>query len=354
MVCTAYMLLALGQAQLFRGMTQPNPAVGAIAVKDGDIISAGTHRGPGLPHAEVVCLNSAKDISGSDLYVTLEPCCHHGRTPPCTDIIIEKGIKRVYFAYYDPNPQVAGKGQQRLIEAGVDCIHLPCDEVDTFYRHYRRFHQKQLPWVTVKLAVTSDGSVAGKHKEPMMITGQQANTFTHTKRKHFGAILTTAETLLHDDALLNVRLNGYSLSKPVFIIDRQLRLTSSLRIWGSAQKIVVFHSHSVSPSTDMRLNEKCHTVPIADEQGGLAIKDMVAHISSMGYHDVWCEFGPVMFYGFIRAGLVNQICIYVAKKLGGEGAYKLYQQYQLGDGMPGEFSITDLGDDTLFSWLRSE
>ena len=349
----AYMLRALGQAQLYCGLTHPNPAVGAVAVKDGNIISVGAHRGPGLPHAEVVCLNSAQDVKGADLYVTLEPCCHHGRTPPCTDIIIKKGIKTVYFAYTDPNPQVAGKGQQRLIEAGIACFHLPNAEVDAFYSHYRYFQRNQLPWVTVKLAITADGAVAANDKTPLKITGQQANTLTHTNRKRYGAILTTAETLLQDDALLNVRLTGLALSKPVFVIDRRLRLVPSLRIWRTAQDMVVFHSDAVSPSNEIYLGGQCRTIPITEKDGGLVIQDILSHIGAIGYHSVWCEFGPTMFSGFIRAGVVNQVSVYVSNKIAGHESYRLQDQHESGDGLAGDFMVTDLGNDTLFEWLSS-
>jgi diaminohydroxyphosphoribosylaminopyrimidine deaminase / 5-amino-6-(5-phosphoribosylamino)uracil reductase len=345
-----YMLMALGQAQLYWGMTQPNPAVGAVAVKQNEVIAVGAHRGAGFPHAEVVCLNSAQHVRGSDLYVTLEPCCHHGRTPPCTDIIIDKGIKTVYFAFFDPNPQVAGQGQQRLIEAGIECVHLPCGEVDEFYHHYHYYHQTRLPWVTVKLAVTADGAVAGHAKKPIPITGEQALAYTHINRKRYGAILTTAETLLQDNPLLNVRLTGESVSKPIFVIDRQLRLTPSLRIWDSAHNVVVFHSNSVKPSSCLQQQKKCRTISVAENQQGLNLDDIIAQIGSMGYHDVWCELGPTMFYSFMQSGVANQVLVYVSNKLAGEGAYLLKQQLRLGDGHSGGFQVTGLGSDTLFDW----
>ena len=201
-------------AQSYKGFTDPNPAVGAVVVKNGEVVSVGAHQQAGLPHAEVMALRDISDASDAVLYVTLEPCCHHGKTPPCTDLIIAKNIKQVYFAYLDPNPEVAGNGCAQLLRAGVACEQLPIPEVDLFYREYAHWVKKQRPWVTAKIAVTADGFIAAAGGAPLAITGDQAQQYTHLRRKHSSALMTSAQTIINDDPAFNVRLGGEYIKKP--------------------------------------------------------------------------------------------------------------------------------------------
>src|SRR5262249_16751153 len=150
---------ALEQAQKHRGFCAPNPAVGAVMVKGGEVIGCGHHEGPGSPHAEVIALNSVTDLAlakNSTLYVTLEPCCHWGRTPPCTDLLIKTGIKKVIYGFADPNPQVNGEGDKILRQAGIESTHHSLPEIDEFYTSYTHWWRTKLPYVTAKLAQSAD------------------------------------------------------------------------------------------------------------------------------------------------------------------------------------------------------
>src|SRR5688572_12392757 len=151
---------ALDEARRGRGLCAPNPAVGAVLVQKDFIVSKGYHHGAGLPHAEVEALADVReDLSQATLYVTLEPCCHQGRTPPCTRFLIERGIKKVVYGHQDPNPVVAGKGEAELRAAGVEVTHLPLPEVERFYRSYDHWTRTGRPFVTAKLALSLDGKI---------------------------------------------------------------------------------------------------------------------------------------------------------------------------------------------------
>src|SRR3990167_2136538 len=163
---------ALSLAESQRGFCAPNPSVGALVVKEGELIAEGVHRGPMKPHAEVEAIHHAgNQAEGASLYVTLEPCCHWGRTPPCTDLIVKSRIKAVYYAFQDPNPKVAGQGAKQLQAAGIECHSVELPEVTDFYRSYHYWIREGRPWVTAKLAISLDGKIAGPHGEPVSLTG---------------------------------------------------------------------------------------------------------------------------------------------------------------------------------------
>ncbi|WP_304985754.1 bifunctional diaminohydroxyphosphoribosylaminopyrimidine deaminase/5-amino-6-(5-phosphoribosylamino)uracil reductase RibD [Coxiella-like endosymbiont] len=179
-----YLKQALEFAEIRRGFCAPNPAVGAILVKDNKIISTGFHKRNGLPHAEVEAINSAgENVKGADLYVTLEPCCHYGKTPPCTDLIIKTGIKSVYYSLADPNPNVFNKGAQALKQAGIDCFLLEIPEIKSFYKSYSYWTANKRSWITIKLALSLDGKIAGIKGKPVALTGEELKLYTHEFRK---------------------------------------------------------------------------------------------------------------------------------------------------------------------------
>ena len=158
-----------------------------MIVKDDKIVGQGYHHGPGLPHAEVEAIRQAgEQARGATLYVTLEPCCHHGKTPPCTELIIKTGIKQVYYGYRDPNPIVSGKGEQQLRAAGINCEFVEVAEINEFYRSYHHWHQTKLPWLTAKLALSLDGVYATSDHKPIQLTGEQAfekNTSSQERKR---------------------------------------------------------------------------------------------------------------------------------------------------------------------------
>jgi diaminohydroxyphosphoribosylaminopyrimidine deaminase/5-amino-6-(5-phosphoribosylamino)uracil reductase len=230
-----YLCAALTQAQVNRGFCSPNPAVGAIIVKDHKVLATGFHLGPGTHHAEVDAIKklSPAETAGATIYISLEPCCHFGRTPPCTDALIQAGIKRVVYGYEDPNPLVKGKSQSLLQAANISCDYLPIAEIDAFYQSYSHWHLTKMPFITAKIALTLDGKMAGKLGQPIAITGPALQEFTHQSRKLSDAILTTAETILKDDPQLNIRLKNTIFTKPIYILDRQLKVSPEARIFST-------------------------------------------------------------------------------------------------------------------------
>jgi diaminohydroxyphosphoribosylaminopyrimidine deaminase/5-amino-6-(5-phosphoribosylamino)uracil reductase len=289
-----YLKLALNLAQKWRGFCAPNPSVGAIIVKNNQVISEGEHLGPGHPHAEVVALNQVeKDIEDATLYVTLEPCCHWGRTPPCTERIAQSGIKKVVYGFRDPNPKMNGQGEQTLQELGVECRYVQLEAIDEFYESYAWWWNNKKPWVTAKLAISLDGKIAGKNGEPISITGQELKQFTHEWRKRSDAILTTAKTIINDDPAFNARLYGEVIPKAVYIIDRNLEIPVSAKIFQTAKEVMVFQNESLS--------------------------EILEKIAEDGVHDLWVEAGGQLFTSLLTENLVQRAFVYVAPKIIGSG-----------------------------------
>ena len=320
----ALMQRALQQAKQARGMTAPNPAVGAVLVRDGKVISEGYHHAAGQAHAEVEALkNTEEDLGDAALYVTLEPCCHQGKTPPCTDLIIEKKVSAVYFATLDPNPKVAGKGMQTLLDAGVKCEHKPLKDIDDFYKSYCYWQKTGMPWVNLKIALSSDRKVAGINKEPVAITGVEANHFTHQMRKQADAILTTVETVINDDPNLNVRLADVS-KKTVYVLDRNLRLPCDAKIFTTAEKIIVLHAKSADQKKHETLVARgVHCIELGCENQKLNLREALEAIGKNGCHELWVEVGPICFESFIELGLANTVYVCCSNKKLGPDAYGL-------------------------------
>lgn len=323
-----YFQLALSQAKRRRGFCAPNPSVGAVVVINNQVIASGCHWASGKDHAEVVALKQINESAvGATLYVTLEPCCHHGKTPPCTDFIISRKIARVYYAVSDPNPQVAGKGEALLRAAGIHCEKINVPEIEAFYQSYQYWRQYHRPWVTAKLALSCDGKIAGEQGEPQKITGQPCQQFTHQWRQQSDAILTTAETIVHDNPQMNVRLQNKNIKKPIYILDSQLRLPLNARILETAKSLTVFCNETHSASK-MAQYEKKHIrcIPIDSKNKFLNLKTILLQIGRDGIHDLWVEAGGRCFQSFFLTGLLNQAFIYFSPKQLGAKAKPAFTQ----------------------------
>jgi len=312
-----YLLNALALAQQRRGFCAPNPAVGAVIVDThGKIVGSGHHYGAGFPHAEIEALKSLQDsAAASTLYVTLEPCCHFGRTPPCTDAILKAGIKHVVYGYQDPNPLVAGKGAAQLREQGVRCDLVSLPEIAQFYQSYQHWQRYRTPFMTAKLAMSLDGKIAGPAGERVQLTGPELQRLTHERRLASDAILTTAKTILQDDPQLNVRLDGQVIAKPIYLIDRQLRLPLTAQIVNTAQSVTIFHAHSASQSTKhelLKLGLRC--IALDETPNGLDLDQVLAHIGQEGMHDVWVEAGGTFFSSLLHENRVQRLLIYLAPR----------------------------------------
>lgn len=314
-----FLLAALEQAWLGRGMCAPNPSVGAVAVQYGKIIAQSWHRGAGTPHAEVLLLNSLPEhCPDVTIYVTLEPCNHWGRTPPCVDAIIKQGIKNVVYGYSDPNPKVRANNTAALLnEQGITVLHHHVPEIDRFYQSYQHWMLTHKPWVTAKIAQTFDGKIGAIQGARAIISNSLCAEFTHQNRLHSDVILTTARTINRDDPWLNVRLPGLVRAKPVAIIDTQLTLNPHAKVLAHAAHCHVYHG-ALNAIKNQHTNCSYHVVPLAGVDNQLDLSAIMNHLGRLGYHDVWVEAGSELFNALHNAGLVNRTYVYLVPKILGE------------------------------------
>jgi diaminohydroxyphosphoribosylaminopyrimidine deaminase/5-amino-6-(5-phosphoribosylamino)uracil reductase len=288
---------ALALAQKRQGFCAPNPSVGAVIVKDNKIIATGNHFAAGYPHAEVEALKKLKaPLQGATLYCTLEPCCHWGKTPPCTEAIIQAGIQKVIYGFKDPHPAVNGQSEALLKQAGIPCIQTTLPAIDAFYQAYERREKIGLPFVTAKLAVSLDGKIAFAGGAPATISGEKAAQFTHQNRLKSEAILTTAKTILADDPQLNVRIKSQIIKKPIYIIDRKRRLPREAKIFQTAEKVTVF------------------------DQPGISLLEVLKTIAKEGISDLWVEAGGTLFTALAHENLLQKAYVYVSPQTLGEGS----------------------------------
>src|SRR5579884_1144670 len=264
---------ALALAEQGRGRTSPNPAVGAVLVREGAVVGRGFHTWAGVDHAEIVALRQAGDAArGATLYITLEPCSHHGRTKPCADALIEAGVRRVVAAMQDPNPLVSGKGFERLRAAGIEVVldEEHAAEAERLNEPFIHFMRTGLPLVTVKAALTLDGKIAAPQDNLGWITSETARAHVQQVRHYSDAILTGIGTVLEDDCLLTDR-SGRERSRPLLriVLDSQLRIRLDSKMVRSAEGDVLVVGTSAAPERRKKaLEEAGIQVLIADGQGG--------------------------------------------------------------------------------------
>ena len=323
---TFYLKQALKLAETRRGFCAPNPAVGAILVKNNKIISTGFHKRSGLPHAEVEAINAASEnAKGASLYITLEPCCHYGKTPPCTELIIKTGIKEVYYGLADPNPNVFNKGAKALNESGINCFLIELPEIKSFYESYSCWMINKKPWITAKLAISLDSKIAGIKGESIALTGEKLNLYTHQFRKKSDALLTTINTILYDNPQLNVRLANETIKKSVYILDSNLQLPLNARVHQTAEKLVIFHKKSADKRRKQALAKRnIHCIEITRTKKGLDLDQVLSIIGENGIHDLWVEAGGRCFQSFLHKKLIQRALIYIAPKILGYRAISAF------------------------------
>lgn len=314
--------LALGRRGL--GNTWPNPAVGAVVVKDGVIVGRGWTQPGGRPHAEPEALRRAGEAArGATLYVTLEPCSHHGKSPPCADAIIAAGISRVVSAIEDPNPQVGGQGHARLLAAGIKVdVGLCSDEAAHDHAaHFLRVRE-QRPFVTLKLALSADGKIAAAGHQPVAITGEAATSRVHLMRAQHDAILIGIGTAIADDPLLTCRLPGMQTRSPVrVVLDRALRIPGTGRLVHSAREhpLWIMTSDVAEASAAAKLNGAgAHVLRVAaasTPRTGLDLKAVSNALSERGITRLMVEGGAKIAASFIEAKLVDEIWLFRSEKM---------------------------------------
>ena len=349
-----YMQRAIELAQKGAGWTAPNPLVGAVIVKDGRIIGEGFHEKYGQLHAERNAIASlAESAEGAVLYVTLEPCCHYGKTPPCTEAILEEKISKVYIGSRDPNPLVAGKGVKFLREHGIEVIEDfmrdECDALNPVFFHYIT---QKTPYVVMKYAMTMDGKIATASGESKWITGETARAHVQTLRGRYAAIMAGIGTVLADDPMLNCRL--YGAHQPLrVIVDSHLRIPTDSKILQTAREYptLIVCAEENEAAEKIRACQ-AEVIALPDERGKVSMKRLMEYLGSRQIDSVLVEGGGELHEACRQAGIVRHVCCYVAPKiLGGKeartpvegsGAATLTEALELS-----EPKITRLGEDVL-------
>jgi len=316
------MAKALKLAELGRGKTSPNPLVGAVVVKNGEIVGEGYHQKAGTPHAEIHALRAAGERArGAVLYVTLEPCCHYGRTPPCTKAIIDAGIKEVVVAVTDPNPQVAGKGIKILQESGIKVqVGVLEEEARRQNESFFKYIQTKLPFVSLKAAVSLDGKIATGTGDSKWITGEEARLVVHRLRSESDAVLTGIGTVLADDPLLNVRLPGYQGRQPLrVVVDSSLRIPEGSQLVQTAAQIptaVAVVKGNYSREKRERLEAAGVEVwDLPASQGRVDLKSLLSLLGQKEIMNLLVEAGSALNAALLEGGLVDKFIIFQAPLL---------------------------------------
>lgn len=358
-----WMKKALRLAKKGEGAVNPNPLVGAIVVKDGQVVAKGYHKQYGKAHAErEALLHAKKDVRGATLYVTLEPCCHYGKTPPCTNIIIEKKIKRVVIGTLDPNPLVAGKGVKQLKEAGIEVmvgvLEKECKQINEVFFH---FLKTNLPLVTLKYAMTLDGKIATKTGDSKWITGEKARRDVHKLRNKNRAIMVGINTVKLDNPMLNVR--GMRGRDPIRIIcDCSVQIPMESNIVQTAKEIktmiIIADTVEKDPIRAVEKEKKikelikkgCQIKKIKMKHKGIDLKELLHYLGEQKIDSLLIEGGKTLATSAIEEDIVDILRVYIAPKLcmgdfactplGKEGITFMQQAYKVN-----EMSIRKIGED---------
>ncbi len=349
---TEYMNQALELAERGVGKTNPNPLVGAVIVKNGRLIGKGWHEAYGQAHAEVNAVRDAEAANPGDnpdeglkdacLYVNLEPCCHFGKTPPCTELLIEKGIRRVVIGTLDPNPKVAGKGVQRLREAGIEVqVGVLAQESRKLNEVFLHFMQKQRPFVVLKGAMSLDGKIAAPSGESRWITEEAARRDVQELRNRYAAIMVGVGTVIMDDPELTCRLEGGRNPKRI-ILDSSLRIPLGSRVLKDQER-----NPALIACTETALPEKARQLEEAGAEllycrsinRQIDLSDLMAKLGNMAVDSVLLEGGATVNDSAVTQRLVDKIVLYMAPKIiggcksktvvGGHGIDRLDQAYPL-------------------------
>jgi diaminohydroxyphosphoribosylaminopyrimidine deaminase/5-amino-6-(5-phosphoribosylamino)uracil reductase len=312
---------ALALARKGAGRTSPNPAVGAVVVRDGEVVGRGFHTWAGVKHAEIVALEVAgEQARGAELYLTLEPCSHQGRTPPCADAVVAAGVARVTVAMRDPNPLVSGEGIRRIEAAGipVEIASEYTNEAEQLNEAFVFAMRNGRPLVTLKSAVTLDGKIAAPEDNSGWITSAEARAHVQQVRHLHDAILSGIGTVLTDDPLLTDR-TGFERSRPLLriVVDSTLRIPLDSRmVMSAAGDVLVATTSASSPERRRQLESRGVRVLIADGPGGrVDLRQVVSHLAKDEYRSLMIEAGSKVNWAALEAGVVDKIFFYYAPKI---------------------------------------
>ncbi len=340
-----YMWMALDLARQGQGRTSPNPMVGAVLVKDGVVVGSGYHQAAGMPHAEVVALRKAGEKArGAVLYVNLEPCSHHGRTPPCTDALIKAGVREVVAAMTDPNPLVAGTGFQKLQSAGIKVRQGVLEEkARRLNEVFIKYITTGRPFVAVKAAMSLDGKIATRTGESKWITGEKSRQYVHRLRDRVDAIAVGIDTVLSDDPRLTTRLEGEKGKDPLrVVVDSTARLPLDARVInpGSRSKLLLATTAAAPPDKCRALQDKgVEVLVLPSREGRVSLEELMRQLGERKVTSLLVEGGGTLNYSLLEAGLVDKLYLFIAPLIiggknsptpfAGEGAASLNNAWRL-------------------------
>jgi diaminohydroxyphosphoribosylaminopyrimidine deaminase/5-amino-6-(5-phosphoribosylamino)uracil reductase len=357
-----YMEQALSLAKLALGQVSPNPAVGAVVVKDGEVVGQGYTQPPGSWHAEVVALKQAgKEAQGGVMYVTLEPCCHYGRTPPCTQAIITAGITEVHVALLDPNPLVAGKGKETLEREGIK-VHLGDreEEVKKLIEAYIKFISTGIPFVTVKFAMSLDGKIATKSGDSKWISGEEARRYVHRLRGASDAIMVGANTVLMDNPRLTARScgdnGGVARKQPLrIIVDGKGRTPVSARLFSEPGKtLLVLGRVMLAKEKESFVKAGAELLELPVQKELVDLKELLKTLGDRKITNILVEGGGTLLGSLFDYELVDKVVAFIAPiiiggekaktSVGGKGIDKVVDSIKLE-----RVGLEKLGEDLMVS-----
>lgn len=320
-----YMRMALDLARKGKGWTTPNPLVGAVIVKGGRVIGQGYHQKYGQPHAEVNAIASAKeDVTGATLYVTLEPCSHFGKTPPCSDLLIDKNIKRVVVGTLDPNPLVAGKGIERLRSNGIEVVTGVLEEESQKLNEiFIKYIVTKEPFVVMKNAMSLDGKIATVTGESQWISGESSRKQVHSLRHELAGIMVGIETIIKDDPQLTSRtLNSRNPIR--IVVDSQLRIPIDSKVLtqqDKAKTIVATTKSANKEKVDTLKQMGIEVIVTKEKLGRVDLQELMKVLGAKGIDSILLEGGATLNFSALEEGIVDKIQSYIAPKIiGGKEA----------------------------------
>nr|WP_202594551.1 bifunctional diaminohydroxyphosphoribosylaminopyrimidine deaminase/5-amino-6-(5-phosphoribosylamino)uracil reductase RibD [Reinekea blandensis] len=311
----AWMAQALKLAARGRRTTTPNPNVGCVIVRDGELVGSGYHRKAGTPHAEVHALAEAgSKARGATAYVTLEPCSHYGKTPPCADALIKAGVANVVCAMTDPNPQVAGQGLEKLRNAGIEVISGVLNaEAERLNRGFLKRMRTGRPWLVAKMAASLDGGTALANGDSQWITGPEARQDVQSGRADSCAVVTGVETVVADNPSLNVRLDGADRQPVRIILDTQARTPVPSTIVTLPGRTVIIHGAQANPLSLERLQAAgFELVEMATANDHIDLPAFLSWCGQQAFNRVWLEAGATLTGAFAEQGLLDELWLYQA------------------------------------------
>jgi len=315
--------------------TAPNPHVGCVLVKHGQIIAEGWTQRPGFAHAEVAALAQTQEAKGATAYVTLEPCSHYGRTGPCCDALIAAGISRVVVAMTDPNPQVSGRGLQKMREAGIEVVlGVLQQEAALLNRGFFKRMTQSLPWICSKLAMSLDGRTAMASGESQWITSPQARQDVQRFRAASSAILTGIGTVLADDPQLNARVD-FDFTPPIkVVLDSALRMPLSAKLLKTPGETWVFTAGNDTAKQLALQDLGCKIIQVDNQAGHLDLAQVFKRLAELEINTVWIEAGATLNGSLLSSGLVDEWMVYMATCVLGHEGRSLFH-------LPGLQAMTD-------------